>query len=229
MKDSFLRRSLHPRRLLRGLLQRAALHLVRGDRRDRGRVHFPGPDPNDAFQRLDEDLPVADCAGARRRQDRIDGGLHERLRHRHLEAHLLAEFEHHVGAAVVLVQLPLPAVPAHATDRHAGDAGAEQRRLHLGQALGANDSRDQLHVHSFTLGVKTLSGRCQAASGSASNPPPSETSAGSLRMTADPTSGESGEPGAPISGTSSPSSSTSSTTRSPPTRTTGTWYATLVT
>src|SRR3989442_12631465 len=87
---------------------------------------------------------------------------------------------------------PPPAVPAHATDRHAGDAGAEQRRLHLGQALGANDSRDQLHVHSFTLGVKTLSGRCQAASGSASNPPPSETSAGSLRMTADPTSGESG-------------------------------------
>src|SRR5207244_12796443 len=118
--------------------------------------------------------------------------LHEGLRHRHLEAHLFAEFEHQVGAAVVLVQLDLPAVPAHPTDRDTGDAGAEQRRLHLGQALGANDRGDELDVHSFRLRLKTLSARCQPASGSASSPPPSETSAGSARITAEATSGESG-------------------------------------
>src|SRR5207244_8506697 len=148
----------------------------------------------------------------------VDRRLPDGLRHIALGAHLPAEFGHHGGAAVVLVQLPLPAVPAHATDRDAGDAGAEQRRLHLGQALGANDSGDELHVHSFTLGVKTLSGRCQAASGSGSNPPPKETSAGSLRMTAEATSGVSGYASAPISGRSSPSSSISGATRWPPTR-----------
>src|SRR5207244_8793090 len=74
--------------------------------------------------------------------------LHEGLRHRHLEAHLFAEFEHQVGAAVVLVQLDLPAVPAHPTDRDTGDAGAEQRRLHLGQALGANEDRKSTRLNS---------------------------------------------------------------------------------
>src|SRR2546427_292519 len=99
-------------------------------------------------------------------------------------------------------------------------------RRHPGPALGANDSGDELHVHSFTLGVKTLSGRCQAASDSGSNPPPKETSAGSLRMTAEATSGVSGYASAPISGRSSPSSSISGATRWPPTRTAVTLYAT---
>src|SRR5438094_7219684 len=217
-----------PSALWHGLLERSPLYLVRSDRSDCGRVHLAGPDSDHALEGLHEDLPVADFPGARRRQDRVDGGLHERLRHRHLEAHLLAEFEHHVGAAVVLVQLALAAVPAHATDRDAGDAGAKQRRLHVGQALGANDRRDQLHVHSFTLGVKTLSGRCQAASGSGSNPPPKETSAGSLRMTAEATSGVSGYASAPISGRSSPSSSISGATRWPPTSSAVTLYAAYV-
>src|SRR5256885_14510370 len=125
------------------------------------------------------------------------GRLHEGLRHRHLEAHLFAEFEHQVGAAVVLVQLDLPAVPAHPTDRDTGDAGAEQRRLHLGQALGANDRGDELHVHSFRLGVKTLSGRCQAASGSGSSPPPSETSAGAAGVNTPATPGGTGKGAGP--------------------------------
>src|SRR3989449_6759893 len=48
-------------------------------------------------QRLHEDLPVAHLAGAGGREDRLDGRLHERLRHGHLEPHLLARSEEHTS------------------------------------------------------------------------------------------------------------------------------------
>src|SRR3989441_11542644 len=82
-----------------GLLQGLALYRVCGHSRDSCGVHLARADPNDPRERLDEDLPVTHLAGAGRRDDRFDGRLHERLRHRHLEPYLLAEFEHEGPAA----------------------------------------------------------------------------------------------------------------------------------
>src|SRR5213596_658839 len=125
----------------------AFLLVVRRDGGDRGRVDLPGPDPDHALQRLHEDLPVTHLAGPCGREDRLDRRLHERLRHGHLEPHLLAELEHDGPATVVLLQLALAAVPAHATDGDARDAGAEQRRLHLRQPVGAYHCADEFHCH----------------------------------------------------------------------------------
>src|SRR2546422_88949 len=108
-----------------GLLQGLALYRVCGHSRDSCGVHLARADPNDPRERLDEDLPVTHLAGAGRRDDRFDGRLHERLRHRHLEPYLLAEFEHEGPAAIVLLQLDLAAVAAHPTDRDARNAGPE--------------------------------------------------------------------------------------------------------
>src|SRR6188472_128217 len=71
----------------------------RGDRLD---VGLPGPDANGALQRDDEDLAVADLAGARAGAERVDGGLHERIGDGDLEADLLREPDLHGGAAVRL-------------------------------------------------------------------------------------------------------------------------------
>src|SRR5205809_6800177 len=88
-----------------GFVEGTALYRVRCHRRDRGGVHLARADPNDPRERLDEDLPVTDLAGAGRCDDRLDGRLHDRLRNRPPEPYLLAEFAHNGTAAA----LPLPA------------------------------------------------------------------------------------------------------------------------
>ena len=104
-----------------------------------------GADAHDALERLHEDLAVADFARARGVDDRLDRRLDERLRARHLDLHLVAELEHDGRAAIVLDDLALAAVAAHATERHAGDAGPEERFLDRREALGADDAGDELH------------------------------------------------------------------------------------
>jgi hypothetical protein len=47
--------------------------------------------------------------------------------------------------AVALDDLALAAVAGDAREGHAGDADAEERRLDLGEALGADDGGDELH------------------------------------------------------------------------------------
>src|SRR6266576_1952285 len=82
-----------------------------------------------------------------------------------------------VTAAVVLLQLDLAAVTAHATDCDARDAGSKQRGLHLRQPLGADNSSDEFH---------------QTASGSGSSCPIPPVEAVSRRITAEPISCVSG-------------------------------------
>src|SRR2546422_2332915 len=159
-----------------GLLQGLALYRVGGHCRDRGGVHFARADPNDPREVLDEDFSVTHLTGACGRDDRLDGRLHERLRHRHLEPNLFAKFERDGRAAVMLQQLALAAVTAHATDRDARDAGAKQRDLDLRQPLGADNSGDEFH---------------QTASGSGARCP-ILLAAASLSITAEDTSGVSG-------------------------------------
>jgi len=79
-------------------------------------------------------------------ENRVDAGLHEWLRAHHLDLHLVAELHDDRRAAVVLDLLLLPAVPAHAAQRDAGDAGAKQRLFNLREALGPDDRGDELHA-----------------------------------------------------------------------------------
>src|SRR5712691_1578728 len=160
-----------------GLLQGLALYRVGGHGRDRGGVDFARAAPNDPRERLDEDLAVTHLTGACGRDDRLDGRLHERLRNRHLEPNLLAKLEHDGRPAILLQLLALAAVAAHATDRDAGDAGSEQRSLHLRQPFGADNSGDEFH---------------QTASGSGWSCPIPPPEAVSLRITAEPISCVSG-------------------------------------
>src|SRR3954468_19788837 len=110
-------------------IQRLPPNLVRGHRSESSVVLLARPDADDAFDRLDEDLPVADGAGARALDDRIDRRLHERLGADHLDLDLVLELQHHRAAAIVLETILLAAVTAGAAQRDAGDSCPEQRLL----------------------------------------------------------------------------------------------------
>ena len=79
------------------------------------------------------------------REDGVNGGLHEVIRHADLEAHFFRERHLDGGAAVVLDVLHLTAVPLHAADGEAAHLGVEERLQHLAQLLGPDDRDDQLH------------------------------------------------------------------------------------
>src|ERR1019366_3136690 len=89
---------------------RARLNLVGRHRRQRLHVLLARPDPDDALERLDEDLAVADLARARARDDRRDRRLDERFGNGDVDAHLLDEFEDERRASVLLDGLVLAAV-----------------------------------------------------------------------------------------------------------------------
>src|SRR5947199_10856691 len=132
------------------VLERLPLYRVGVYGGERGVVHFTRANADDALDRLDEDLAVADFAGAGGRQDGVDARLHERLRAGHLDLHLLVEFHDDRGAAVLLDDLLLAAVAADAGQRDPGDAGPEQRRLDLGETLGPHDGGDEFHGAKLT-------------------------------------------------------------------------------
>ena len=100
----------------------SALYFVGRHGREGVAVFLAGANANHVIERLNEDLAVADVAGARRLENRLDRGLHERFGHGDLDPHLLAELEHDGRAAVVLDDLLFAAVPARAGQRHAGHA-----------------------------------------------------------------------------------------------------------
>jgi len=127
-------------------LQRPSAHLVRGDRRKGRVVLLPRADADDAFDRLNEDLPVTDFAGAGALHDRVDRRLHVRLGADHLDLDLVLELEHDGTAAIVLEPIGLTPVAARAAQRDAGDAGLKQRFLDGGKPLRADDAGDQLHL-----------------------------------------------------------------------------------
>src|SRR6266571_2667364 len=125
--------------------QRRLLHLVGVHRGERLVVLFAGADADHPLDRLHEDLAVSDLPGAGGRQDRVDAGLHERLRTNHLDLYFLMEFHDEGGSTVLADDLVLAAVAADAAQRDAGDTGTKQRRLDFGQALGPHDRGDEFH------------------------------------------------------------------------------------
>src|SRR5207247_8628333 len=119
-----------------GALERRALHLSRVHGGEGGVVQLARANADHALDRLDEDLPVTDFAGARGREDRLDARLDEGLRADHLDLHLLVELHDDRGAAVLPDDLLLAPVTADAAQRDPADAGLEHHRLDFAEPLG---------------------------------------------------------------------------------------------
>src|SRR3954469_526048 len=108
-------------------------------------VDLAGADPDRAHERDDEDLAVANLAGAPALADRMDGRLHEVLRHGDLDADLVREAHLHGRAAIGLDALELAAVALDPADRDAAHLGAVERLQHVVDLLRPDDPDDELH------------------------------------------------------------------------------------
>src|SRR3954468_6720352 len=92
-----------------------------------------------------EDLAVAHLAGTAALADRVDGRLHEVLRHGDLDPDLVREAHLHGRAAVGLDALELAAVALHAADRDAAHLRAVERLQHVVHLLRPDDADHELH------------------------------------------------------------------------------------
>src|SRR3954469_4925272 len=108
-------------------------------------VDLAGADPDRAHERDDEDLAVANLAGADALADRLDGRLHEVLRHGDLDADLVRKAHLHGRAAVGLDALELATVALHAADRNAAHLGPVERLEHVVDLLRPDDADHELH------------------------------------------------------------------------------------
>src|SRR3954468_15447069 len=95
--------------------------------RDCAVVDLAGAYAHRPHERHDEDLAVADLAGAAALADRVDGRLHEVLAHGDLHPDLVGEPHLHGRAAVGLDALELPAVALNAADGDAAHLGSVER------------------------------------------------------------------------------------------------------
>src|SRR5258706_195530 len=108
---------------LSGCVDSRALHCVGIDRGQSGVVRLAGTDADHSLDRLDEWL-----------------GTH------HFDLHFLVELHDDRRAAILLEPLVLPPVSTDAAQGDPGDPGPEQRRLDLGDPVGAYDSCNELHA-----------------------------------------------------------------------------------
>src|SRR5262245_19056680 len=90
-------------------------------------VSIAGADSDDGFDRVDEDLPVAHYARARRFDDRVDGLVFFLGFHADAEQNLGDEPDVHLHAAVPLGVPGLPAVASHFARGDAKDPNLRQR------------------------------------------------------------------------------------------------------
>src|SRR5260370_32088872 len=84
-----------------------------------------------AFERGDENLAVADLAGARRSADRLDGVVGAFVADRDIQAQLRQEGDLIFRAAINFRPALLPAITGHLADRHAVNRRAFERRPHF--------------------------------------------------------------------------------------------------
>src|SRR5688572_32539788 len=97
------------------------------------------------LHRGDEDLAVADLAGARRLDDGVDGALDLGIGHHHLDLHLGQEIDHVLGAAVQLGMALLAAEALDLGDGQAGDADLGKRLAHFVELERLHDGFDLFH------------------------------------------------------------------------------------
>src|SRR3954452_13987359 len=108
-------------------------------------VDLAGAYSNGPHERHHEDLAVAHLARATALADRVDGRLHEVLRHGDLDTNLVREAHLHGRAAVGLDALELAAVALHAADRDAAHLRAVERLQHVVHLLRPDDADHELH------------------------------------------------------------------------------------
>src|SRR5579884_218686 len=105
-----------------------------------------GADADGLVDRQDEDLPVADLAGARRADDGVDHRVHPRLLDHGLDLHLALQGDVGPRPAVDLGVAALRAAADHLGHGQPGDAELVERVLHHLQAVGTDDRLDLLHA-----------------------------------------------------------------------------------
>ena len=106
---------------------------------------IPGADSDGLLDVDDEDLAVADAAGAGGVLDRLDDILGETVLDHHFDLHLGQEVDHIFGAAIELGMALLPAEALDLADRQPGDADLMQRVFDVVELERLDDRFDLLH------------------------------------------------------------------------------------
>src|SRR5258708_4725748 len=103
------------------------------------------PDADHLVDRADEDLAVADAAGAGGALDRLERLGHQVVGEHHLDLHLGQEVDDILGAPVQLGVTLLAAESLHLGDGEAEHADVGERLFHFVELEGLDDGFDLLH------------------------------------------------------------------------------------
>src|SRR4030095_14825226 len=106
---------------------------------------FAGADAHSLLDRRDEDLAVADLAGAGGLADGVHGAFDLAVLDHQLDLDLGQEAHGVLGAAIDLGLALLPAEPLDLADRQALDAKPGERVAHLVELEGLEDRHHQFH------------------------------------------------------------------------------------
>jgi hypothetical protein len=112
---------------------------------DGGFATFTRANAHDLLDRGDEDLAVADLAGARCLDDSLDRAVDEAVGDDQLDLDLGQEIDHVFRTAVELGVALLPAEALDLGDREPGDADLRQRLAHFVQLERLDDRFDFFH------------------------------------------------------------------------------------
>src|SRR6185437_16183059 len=119
-------------------------------------VQFAGTDADDLIQRADEDLAVADLAGARGRLDRFEHAVELVVGHGHLQLDLGQEVDHVLGTAIELGMALLATETLHLGHGDALHADFGECLAHIVQFERLDDRHDQFHEASLdSAGIGT--------------------------------------------------------------------------
>ena len=108
-------------------------------------VGLAGADADRPLQRHDEDLAVADLAGAPALAERVDRRLDERIGDGDLEADLVGEPDLHGRAAVGLDPVELTSVALDPAQRDPAHLGAVEGFQHVVRLLRTDDADHEFH------------------------------------------------------------------------------------
>src|SRR6185369_16299164 len=108
--------------------------------------HFSGSDAVALRHRQHEHATIADLAGPRRLNDRLDGVFRDRIGHDDFDFHLRQEADVVLLAAINGGMPFLLAVATHFSDRHPGDIEFRQGILYFVDLVGPDDTLQQLHM-----------------------------------------------------------------------------------
>src|SRR6476646_5929324 len=124
--------------------QRSPLFFLSDGALDRRVAGFAGANSVNVLEVHDEDLAVADLAGLRSGDDRLDDSVRELVANGNLYLHLRKEIDHVLRATVQLGVAALATKPLHFGDRHSLDTHVRERVADVVQAKRLDDCGYQL-------------------------------------------------------------------------------------